>query len=85
MEWGTNAVINYGNGALDFDGSTGSGKTGLQFLNGNDINQEGSTQYAPNVTFVTTNVPSTPAVPEPATATLSLLALAGLAARRRRK
>ncbi len=31
------------------------------------------------------NVPATPAVPEPATATLSLLALAGLAARRRRK
>ena len=30
-------------------------------------------------------VPNTPAVPEPATATLSLLALAGLAARRRRK
>ncbi len=29
--------------------------------------------------------PDTPAVPEPATATLSLLALAGLAARRRRK
>lgn len=29
--------------------------------------------------------PSTPAVPEPSTATLSLLALAGLAARRRRK
>ena len=31
------------------------------------------------------NVISTPAVPEPTTATLSLLALAGLAARRRRK
>ena len=30
------------------------------------------------------NVPATPGVPEPATATLSLLALAGLAARRRR-
>ncbi len=30
-------------------------------------------------------IPSTPGVPEPATATLSLLALAGLAARRRRK
>ena len=30
-------------------------------------------------------IPDTPAVPEPATATLSLLALAGLAARRRRK
>ncbi len=32
-----------------------------------------------------TVTPSTPSVPEPATATLSLLALAGLAARRRRK
>lgn len=31
------------------------------------------------------NAPSAPSVPEPATATLSLLALAGLAARRRRK
>lgn len=30
------------------------------------------------------NVPATPGVPEPATATLSLLALCGLAARRRR-
>ena len=30
------------------------------------------------------NVPATPGVPEPATATLSLLALAGLAVRRRR-
>ena len=34
---------------------------------------------------VAVNVPATPGVPEPATATLSLLALAGLAARRRRK
>ncbi len=33
----------------------------------------------PSITF------TTPVVPEPATATLSLLALAGLAARRRRK
>lgn len=34
---------------------------------------------------ITITTPDTPAVPEPATATLSLLALAGLAARRRRK
>ncbi len=34
---------------------------------------------------VTRTIEDTPAVPEPATATLSLLALAGLAARRRRK
>ncbi len=47
---------------------------------GNGINSwEG--QYIP----VTTVTLSTPAVPEPTTATLSLLALAGLAARRRRK
>ena len=38
---------------------------------------------ASNFSMVVT--PSTPAVPEPATATLSLLALAGLASRRRRK
>lgn len=37
--------------------------------------------YIPQVKFTST----TPAVPEPATATLSLLALAGLAVRRRRK
>ena len=35
--------------------------------------------------IVTPVIPDTPAVPEPATATLSLLALAGLAVRRRRK
>ena len=47
---------------------------------GNGINSwEGN--YMP----VTTITLSTPAVPEPTTATLSLLALAGLAARRRRK
>ncbi len=38
--------------------------------------------YMPVVSFTVTN---TPAIPEPTTATLSLLALAGLAARRRRK
>ncbi|MGN0869054.1 MAG: PEP-CTERM sorting domain-containing protein [Akkermansia sp.] len=38
--------------------------------------------YTPTVSIVTRDIPS---VPEPATATLSLLALAGLAARRRRK
>lgn len=37
------------------------------------------------VTLESTDTPASPAVPEPATATLSLLALAGLAARRRRK
>ncbi len=41
----------------------------------------GNYDYAPNVSYTVSNK----AVPEPATATLSLLALAGLAARRRRK
>ena len=56
--------------------------------NMNGINNGGIALYlitsdAYNV--VATNYPGMPVVPEPATATLSLLALAGLAARRRRK
>lgn len=45
------------------------------------------TTWLPDVKFelTQTSTPVSPAVPEPATATLSLLALAGLAARRRRK
>ena len=43
-----------------------------------------ATLLAANKAAITALVPSTPAVPEPTTATLSLLALAGLAARRRR-
>lgn len=53
---------------------------------GNGINSwEGN--YVPVTTLTMSTVGSTesPVVPEPATATLSLLALAGLAARRRRK
>ncbi len=42
-------------------------------------------EVAKTGTYTVTSTPGTPAVPEPATATLSLLALAGLAARRRRK
>lgn len=37
------------------------------------------------ITIETPDAPVNPSVPEPTTATLSLLALAGLAARRRRK
>ena len=45
---------------------------------------DGSNSTA-GVKGITITAPSSPSVPEPATATLSLLALAGLAARRRRK
>ncbi len=43
--------------------------------------------YAPMLTIATSSIPTPPApsIPEPATATLSLLALAGIAVRRRRK
>ena len=42
-------------------------------------------KFAANSNFVTGTTTFTPNIPEPTTATLSLLALAGLAARRRRK
>ena len=79
MQFGTNGVSNYDANGLSFDGAS-TGKTGLMFLNGGSyaINTA-QKQYAPNVKIVTKMIP------EPATATLSLLALAGLAARRRRK
>ena len=80
MMQGTNGVATYSNGTLDFDGSTTGSKSGLQYLKGDSLNiNTGQTQHAPNVTFVTK------AIPEPTTATLSLLALCGLAMRRRRK
>lgn len=49
-----------------------------------NMNTATSEGYVPAVSF-SISTPTSPAVPEPATATLSLLALAGLAARRRRK
>ena len=42
-------------------------------------------QFASSAAAINAQLPLSPIVPEPATATLSLLALAGLAARRRRK
>ena len=53
---------------------------------GKEINSwEGNYIPVTTLTMSTIEAPITPSVPEPATATLSLLALAGLAARRRRK
>ena len=70
MSWGTSVTNSF---SASIPGGWGTYKS-------NGINSwEG--QYIP----VTTVTLSTPAVPEPTTATLSLLALAGLAARRRRK
>ena len=59
---------------------------------GGNHNMNGTQQASSNL-YVKVNssyvvapvIPETPSIPEPATATLSLLALAGLAARRRRK
>ncbi len=70
MAWGVSVTNSF---SAQIPGGWGTYK-------GNGINSwEGN--YIP----VTTITLSTPAVPEPTTATLSLLALAGLAARRRRK
>lgn len=49
-----------------------------------DGHYQGDAAYALNKAAIVASLPA-PSVPEPATATLSLLALAGLAARRRRK
>ena len=70
MSWGTSVTNSFG---ASIPGGWGTYKSsGINSWEG---------QYIP----VTTVTLSTPAVPEPTTATLSLLALAGLAARRRRK
>ena len=85
---GTNGVSNYGAGNLDFSSTSASlysGLAGIKVVDPGDNNPyasytiDVSNQYAPKVTF------ETKLVPEPTTATLSLLALAGLAARRRRR
>lgn len=49
-----------------------------------EIEVYGSVLSAEDIASAMTNIAAAPAVPEPTTATLSLLALAGLAARRRR-
>ncbi len=61
--------------------------TGMQFGKafGNGNGSFGKTIEVNNIRMYGAAIHPTPAVPEPATATLSLLALAGLAARRRRK
>ena len=73
---GAGTLINYGDKA---------GVPTLAFLGDNNNRNMtlNNSQYAPIVNIVTKSMTS--AVPEPTTATLSLLALAGLAARRRRK
>lgn len=70
MSWGTSVTNSFSTNIPDGWGT---------YKNNKFNSWEG--QFIP----VTTVTLSTPAVPEPTTATLSLLALAGLAARRRRK
>ncbi len=67
-------------------GNTSTGGNGMDFtLSGLYIHNQTLTDNQVASFVASLAAPSTPAVPEPATATLSLLALAGLAARRRRK
>ena len=60
------------------------GSEELASYNGN-MNGQAALTCVVNTGTITKVIPDTPSVPEPATATLSLLALAGLASRRRRK
>ena len=80
------------NGNMTVNATVGDGTswsttiTGLEDVTFNKLGfiTDGSAG-GPGVKGITITAPETPAVPEPTTATLSLLALAGLAARRRRK
>ena len=60
------------------------GSEELASYNGN-MNGNADLTYVVNAGTITKVIPETPSIPEPATATLSLLALCGLASRRRRK
>ena len=87
MRLGTDGVVNYGDFNVVFS-STESGKySGLRFIGVND-NGTLDTGTGPNGAFdqfgPVISIGLTKTVPEPTTATLSLLALCGLAARRRR-
>lgn len=64
-----------------WSGVTTFDTTGAEWINKNDGYTDVETNAAPLVSLGITTAP----IPEPTTATLSLLALAGLAARRRRK
>ncbi len=81
---GAAAVTNgYSKNFLTYSSGTAA-NSGLVW--GDMLNAGGSTKWNNTQTAVASyTFTATPAVPEPATATLSLLALAGLAARRRRK
>lgn len=78
----TNDMVMCGSSIMSNYSNT-TGVSSLSYLGSNTEHSmtPGSANFAPRVTLVT----QTQLVPEPATATLSLLALAGLAARRRRK
>ncbi len=69
-----------GAAALTFDDSVATSYYYNEYMGGSDANMKALAAEAAVATPV-----APPVVPEPATATLSLLALAGLAARRRRK
>ncbi len=68
---------------LTWDGGTATAAAYNGNMNGNTATMNYGVN--PGITIEVPPTPETPAIPEPATATLSLLALAGLAARRRRK